>query len=196
MDSRLFEEIYNENVLQKAGQALVNAGNNMTAASNVKSRQKDEKKAAAIKAAQSNTSAAQEALKTLQAIANEQQQFDPSTIKSLMDSINKLQIGDDVKKSINHILNSQNAALQKQSQNNEQQNTENTNVAPEAAAGDEQQANNANGHMVNVNGKTMSAIDAVTKDNNDFKKAIPFFKQIGVTADEVKQGVDALWNMS
>lgn len=195
MDSRLFEEIYNENVLQKAGQALVNAGNNMTAASNVKSRQKDEKKAAAIKAAQSNTSAAQEALKTLQAIANEQQQFDPSTIKSLMDSINKLQIGDDVKKSINHILNSQNAALQKQSQSNEQQNAENTGNA-DAAAGNEQQADNTNGHMVNVNGKTMSAIDAVTKDNNDFKKAIPFFKQIGITADEVKQGVDALWNMS
>lgn len=195
MDSRLFEEIYNENVLQKAGQALVNAGNNMTAASNVKSRQKDEKKAAAIKAAQSNTSAAQEALKTLQAIANEQQQFDPSIIKSLMDSINKLQIGDDVKKSINHILNSQNAALQKQSQNNEQQNAENTGNA-DVAAGNEQQADNANGHMVNVNGKTMSAIDAVTKDNNDFRKAIPFFKQIGVTADEVKQGVDALWNMS
>lgn len=195
MDSRLFEEIYNENVLQKAGQALVNAGNNMTAASNVKSRQKDEKKAAAIKAAQSNTSAAQEALKTLQAIANEQQQFDLSTIKSLMDSINKLQIGDDVKKSINHILNSQNAALQKQSQNNEQQNAENTGNA-DVAAEDEQQANNTNSHMVNVNGKTMSAIDAVTKDNNDFRKAIPFFKQIGVTADEVKQGVDALWNMS
>lgn len=195
MNSRLFEEIYNENVLQKAGQALVNAGNNMTAASNVKSRQKDEKKAAAIKAAQSNTSAAQEALKTLQAIANEQQQFDLSTIKSLMDSINKLQIGDDVKKSINHILNSQNAALQKQSQNNEQQNAENTGNA-DVAAEDEQQANNTNSHMVNVNGKTMSAIDAVTKDNNDFRKAIPFFKQIGVTADEVKQGVDALWNMS
>lgn len=189
MDNRLFEEIYNENFLQKVGQAALNAGNKAQAKSNVKN-------AANLKAAQANTTGAEKALKTLQAIANEQQQFDANTIKSLIDDINKLQIDDKIKKNINHILNNQNAALQKQGQNQEaqpqQQQSQDQQNGEEAAP----QANDSNNHTVNVNGKTMSAIDAVTKDNNDFKKAIPFFKQIGVTADEVKQGVDALWGQS
>lgn len=175
MNSELFESIYNEaNLLQKVGQAATNVGNTMAAKANVKQAQKDEKAKQAVQAAKDNTKAAQTALQTLQAIANEQKQFDAETIKSLMDSINALNIGDDVKKNINHILNNQNAALQK---NNQQTDNSQQGQGQEQQQNTEQQQQNNNAQTQDT-----QATDAkIGKNANAIKNIL---KKSGITKDE------------
>lgn len=158
MDSKLFEDILNEaNLLQKAGQTIANAGNTLAAKANVKKAQAAQNAKQTTDAAKQNTDAAKNVIATLQSIANEQKQFDADTIKSLMDSINALNIGDDVKKSINHILNNQNTALQKQqnqTENNQQDTTQQNEQPNNQDNAQQQQAPQSDGQeVVNLLGK-------------------------------------------
>lgn len=143
MDNKLFEDIYNE-----VG-PIKNLYNGIKARSQVNKQIKNTAQNQANKAAKQNVNNAQEILKTLQAVANEQNNFDENTIQTLLQQINTLNISDDFKKQINHILNNQKAALSNPADTQPQQQSQ------------QQQDANAN---ATINNSNNAKIEKLKKD--------------------------------